>query len=522
MINVILNNTVNTLSKGGEPESNKEDLYKYFSDTFTTLSNSIDTLDPQTILDLYYTIVEIQCLNYDTDSARLILRNFIDKRNKQPLFVLLKQAFFEEDETNTTLIDVCVSSLSARIWENYRRIYKIDNTFAQYLYQSGDIQVPIHELFYLPLNSVYLDLRNVDLGMDGREKVLGVHILVTQNYTTEGKLDAFGIVLHYMFENRYSALNCIEFDLDSCKNNNGVLVYEFKDEYNKEMLKKVKEDTELKNSMTAEGSFVDFTTVLMRINSLVINFLLYMSSKQPDIKVTKATKKGFERAERIGKPYNDVEEYEVGYRYGKAISLYTERIEREYEEHRKLEGDRKSPRPHLVQAHWHGYWCGPNRTQYEYLWVAPYFKGYGEIDCVIQDCVETDKPKYSKPEEMLYFLLSIKGIEFERQYYITEIGKYYDAVAYIDGKEVFIEYDGAQHFRPVKNWNYAETVKSDTIKNEYCRKHNIPLLRIRYDQDLYMNDIIEDLKVNYMQYKEKMNPYLTDNEYYAIRKEVLV
>jgi hypothetical protein len=35
-----------------------------------------------------------------------------------------------------------------------------------------------------------------------------------------------------------------------------------------------------------------------------------------------------------------------------------------------------------------------------------------------------------------------------------------------------------------------------------------------------MNDIIEGLKDNYLQYKEKMNPYLSDKEYYAIRKEV--
>ena len=309
MLNVILNNTVNTLSKGGDTESSKEGLYNYFRDTFTKLRNSIDALDPQTIFDLYYTIVEIQCLNYDNDSAREMLRQYIDKGRKNPLFILLEQAFFEEDEINTTLVDVCVSSLSARLWETYRRIYKIDDTFAQYLSQSGDIQVPIHELFYLPLNSFYLDLSRVELGTKGRDKVLGVHVLVTQSYNEDGKLDAFDIILHYMFENRYSALNCIEFDLDSCKNNNGVLVFEFKDEDNKNMLKKVQEDIDLKLSMDEKEHFVDFTTVLMRINSLVVNFLLYMSSKQPDIKATKATRKGLERAERIGKPYNDTEEY---------------------------------------------------------------------------------------------------------------------------------------------------------------------------------------------------------------------
>lgn len=47
-----------------------------------------------------------------------------------------------------------------------------------------------------------------------------------------------------------------------------------------------------------------------------------------------------------------------------------------------------------------------------------------------------------------------------------------------------IEYDGIQHFEPVEHFggeeNFEITKLRDNIKNEYCKKNNIPLLRIPY------------------------------------------
>ena len=47
-----------------------------------------------------------------------------------------------------------------------------------------------------------------------------------------------------------------------------------------------------------------------------------------------------------------------------------------------------------------------------------------------------------------------------------------------------IEYDGKQHFEPIDlfggDLGFKELQKRDKIKNEYCKSHNIPLLRIPY------------------------------------------
>lgn len=68
-----------------------------------------------------------------------------------------------------------------------------------------------------------------------------------------------------------------------------------------------------------------------------------------------------------------------------------------------------------------------------------------------------------------------------------------------DKKEVvaLIEYDGIQHFKSKDFFGGEEalaiTQLRDQIKNQYCKDNNIPLLRIRYDEDIE-EKLIEFLK----------------------------
>lgn len=66
---------------------------------------------------------------------------------------------------------------------------------------------------------------------------------------------------------------------------------------------------------------------------------------------------------------------------------------------------------------------------------------------------------------------------------------------YVDNKYL-IEYDGKQHFitQPAGYFTaekLAEIYENDTIKNEWCKNNNIPLVRIKYTQ--YDTLCIEDL-----------------------------
>ena len=63
--------------------------------------------------------------------------------------------------------------------------------------------------------------------------------------------------------------------------------------------------------------------------------------------------------------------------------------------------------------------------------------------------------------------------------------------------QYIIEYDGVQHFKyrtdTLNSWNTKEnfevTRKNDLLKNKYCFDHNIPLIRIPYDQEYNLSDL---------------------------------
>lgn len=70
---------------------------------------------------------------------------------------------------------------------------------------------------------------------------------------------------------------------------------------------------------------------------------------------------------------------------------------------------------------------------------------------------------------------------------------------YIEDKNMCIEYDGIQHFQPIdfagrgKKWAEKElsrTQENDKIKNEYCEKNNILLLRIPYTEFENIDEIL--------------------------------
>lgn len=70
---------------------------------------------------------------------------------------------------------------------------------------------------------------------------------------------------------------------------------------------------------------------------------------------------------------------------------------------------------------------------------------------------------------------------------------------YLPSFNLIIEYDGEHHFQPVQGWGGEEkfkiTKENDDIKNDYCKAHNITLLRLPYtytEEDI-KNEILNTL-----------------------------
>lgn len=100
-------------------------------------------------------------------------------------------------------------------------------------------------------------------------------------------------------------------------------------------------------------------------------------------------------------------------------------------------------------------------------------------------CIKTSSLEYNVEN-----ILNDMNIRYKKEYtfddcvYINKLK--YDFVIFDENDDIcqIIETDGEQHYRPIE-WfggeeNFKVTQIRDNIKNEYCKSHNIPLLRLPY------------------------------------------
>ncbi len=96
----------------------------------------------------------------------------------------------------------------------------------------------------------------------------------------------------------------------------------------------------------------------------------------------------------------------------------------------------------------------------------------------------------STGEQEIKKLLIENGVEFIHQYKFDDCKNVFPLRFdfYLPEYNICIEYDGEQHFRPMGfsggDIGFKRTVKNDKIKNQYCNKNNIGLLRVRFDEDI--------------------------------------
>lgn len=96
-------------------------------------------------------------------------------------------------------------------------------------------------------------------------------------------------------------------------------------------------------------------------------------------------------------------------------------------------------------------------------------------------------------------------------------------------RECIIEFDGIQHFSPTiwtrikdillqRQEAYENLIKlheHDLLKNQFAELNDISLLRIRYDQEDKIEELIDDLLLRPDWYVENHNKFLSEDEYYA-------
>lgn len=139
---------------------------------------------------------------------------------------------------------------------------------------------------------------------------------------------------------------------------------------------------------------------------------------------------------------------------------------------KEIESD-KSQRKWLCECD-----CGNNVKVYSHQLLSGHTKSCG---CLRSETV-------SSGEVLVANILSMNKIIFEKE-------RTFDGCKGIGNKKLrfdfflpeynsIIEYDGPQHFKPVKYFggeeNFARQLENDKIKNSYCETNNINLIRIPY------------------------------------------
>lgn len=99
----------------------------------------------------------------------------------------------------------------------------------------------------------------------------------------------------------------------------------------------------------------------------------------------------------------------------------------------------------------------------------------------------------SKGEKYIFNFLTKNKINFECQKIIPGTRLKFDF--YIPEKNIYIEYDGIQHYEPRSIFGgeseFFLQVKRDKLKNKYCEINNIELFRISYKDYKNLNTILD-------------------------------
>jgi hypothetical protein len=146
--------------------------------------------------------------------------------------------------------------------------------------------------------------------------------------------------------------------------------------------------------------------------------------------------------------------------------------------------------------------------------LVDYFDSHTEIDIIYEGKVYKQKPYnhlsgrspkgtenkvFSKGEISIEKYLIENKISYQRQYKIEDCRNILPLPFdfYLPELNILIEYDGKQHFESIDLFGgeieFKKRKKNDDIKNKYCKKNKIPLLRIPYfeDVDLKLNDYLK-------------------------------
>lgn len=231
-------------------------------------------------------------------------------------------------------------------WAKNKQVYKINSDFLNELLKTEKLRIEKDALSYLPFQTFYIDISdNVELCK--RLNFVGAFISVEE--VKKNYCDNFG-------NNEVLDVPC--YPVHICRMNEDYYYATVAtiENMGKDLFLSIDSDTFAIDAFDEDGNFkrTEIETDSRAFMTVIIQLLIYLSSVQPDIQESEATKSTYRKP--FGEPKNkfsEVRQWDVGYRFGSAFRKWKSSQSAGTVTH----GTGTAKRPHSRRAHWHSFWC---------------------------------------------------------------------------------------------------------------------------------------------------------------------
>lgn len=185
-------------------------------------------------------------------------------------------------------------------------------------------------------------------------------------------------------------------------------------------------------------------------NEAILKLLIYLASKNSDIRENADSQKTYHPGQTIKNQYREVKKWDVGFRIGEAFRNYEKSEQVLFEKQM-----RTKRRPHIRQGHWSHYWYGSKENKtLELLWVS-----MCPVNCDFDS-------KIVKEHKTSLFVKDYHNLSEDIRVSVRDADNVLiEELNHIDGDMEIISYSGIP--QPIPNKQFING------KETYCRKRSI-------------------------------------------------
>lgn len=312
---------------------------------------------PLAYIERYSVLTELYCSQERCDCEPEILLDMISDKywGTEKYSGLNKEKYFSTfDMMNKNfwgmhIISACfaVAGFSG-IWKYNKVVYEPDYDFSKALLGTKKLRVYPELIKHIPFDTFYLDFSKNGLfdyeGFFVQVKVYDTGTIRIVSLPTEKNFSNIPVGEFKTNPSVYADAFWISYEKFSVEN--GMYYFDF--DFNKDFIL----TSDSYNTQWFIGGLSNYRLFLLQL-------LMYLSSKEPDIMESPDTVNTYKPTVAIKNKYSEIRKWDIGCRYGEKIRCFEKN--RRFQANNGEYSSQSSKRPHIRKAHWERYHTGKGR-----------------------------------------------------------------------------------------------------------------------------------------------------------------